>query len=216
LNKKIAAKRKWYDRNTAYNPLTIEGKKSAAYDIFISTQGDIPENIIMPVGDGAILGGIYKGFVELVKLGWIERIPRLIAVQASGSNALERYIQNGKFEFKEAHTIADSLCAGAPRNLFMAASAIEESDGLVLSVEDEMITNAQKECAENLGFLLEPSAAITLAAYTRLINDNILNRAQKSLLLFTGSGLKDIDALQSWIPPVQARSTDEWKSIYKL
>jgi len=216
LNKKIAVSQNWYDRNTAYNPLTIEGKKSAAYDIFISTKANLPDNIIIPVGDGVIIGGIFKGFLELVELGWIERVPRLIGVQASGSNALERYIQSGKFEFREARTIADSICAGAPRNLYMASSAIRESEGLVLSVEDELILNAQRECATDLGFLIEPSAASSLAAYARLKKENIITENQKSLLLFTGNGLKDIQAVKSWSEPVQARSVDDWKTIYEL
>ena len=55
-------KNNWYNRNTAYNPLTIEGKKSAAYDIFISTQGIIHDVILVPVGDGVIISGIFKGF----------------------------------------------------------------------------------------------------------------------------------------------------------
>ena len=82
----------WYNRNTAYNPLTIEGKKSAAYDIFISSQGNIPDVIFVPVGDGVIISGIYKGFKELLALNWIDKLPKLIAVQSTGSDALVRYL----------------------------------------------------------------------------------------------------------------------------
>ncbi len=81
----ISKEKNWFNRNTAYNPLTIEGKKSAAYDIFISSQGKLPDVIFVPVGDGVIISGIYKGFYDLKKLGWIEKIPKLIAVQAEGS-----------------------------------------------------------------------------------------------------------------------------------
>lgn len=138
-------KNNWYSRNTAYNPFTIEGKKSAAYDIFISSQGNIPDIIFVPVGDGVIISGIYKGFKELSALGWIDKLPKLIAVQSTGSDALMRYLETGKFEYKTAYTIADSISAGAPRNLYMATAAVKESKGFAITVTDDKMLAAQKE-----------------------------------------------------------------------
>jgi threonine synthase len=216
LNRKVSVRQKWYDRNTAYNPLTIEGKKSAAYDIFITTQGHLPDNIIVPVGDGVILGGIFKGFSELLQLGWIERLPKLVAVQAGGSDALARYIRTGQFEFREAHTIADSICAGAPRNLYMAAAAISDSEGQVVVVSDQAIFEAQKECATHWGYLIEPSAAATYAAYNKFKSSNHLKENEKTLLMFTGNGMKDMQAIKNWCKIDKARSVAEWKKSYKL
>ena len=189
-------KNNWYNRNTAYNPLTIEGKKSAAYDIFISAQGNIPDNIYVPVGDGVIISGIYKGFKELLALGWIEKLPRLIAVQSSGSDALVRYLETGKFEYRPANTIADSISAGAPRNLYMAANALKESDGFAIAVTDKEILSAQKEFIKLTGILCEPSCASVYAAYKKLIVQNKISLSEKPLLLITGNGLKDIEALR--------------------
>jgi len=132
-------KNNWYNRNTAYNPLTIEGKKSAAYDIFISSGGNIPDVIFVPVGDGVIISGIYKGFKELLALNWIDKLPKLIAIQSTGSDALIRYINTKIFEYKVASTIADSISAGAPRNLYMAADAVKESNGFAIAVTDDEI-----------------------------------------------------------------------------
>ena len=216
LNRKVSVRQKWYDRNTAYNPLTIEGKKSAAYDIFIATQGKLPDNIIVPVGDGVILGGIFKGFSELLQLGWIEHLPKLVAVQAAGSDALARYIRTGQFEFREAHTVADSICAGAPRNLYMAAKAIRDSEGHVITVSDQEILDAQKECATHWGYLIEPSAAATYAAYKKLKSINHLKENEKTLLMFTGNGMKDMQAIKNWCKTDKARSVAEWKKSYKL
>ena len=186
---------KWYNRNTAYNPLTIEGKKSAAYDIFISTGGSLPDVIFIPVGDGVILSGVYKGFKELLLLGWINKIPKLIAVQSAGSDALVRYLDTGKFEYKTANTIADSISAGAPRNLFMAADAVRKSNGYAVSVTDKEIISAQKEFIHLTGILCEPSSASVYAAYEKLILDDKISSPEKILLLITGNGLKDIEAL---------------------
>ena len=185
-------KNNWYNRNTGYNPLTIEGKKSAAYDIFISTKGNIPDVILVPVGDGVIISGIYKGFNELLKLGWIDKLPKLIAVQSSGSDGLVRYLQTGKFEYKPAKTIADSISAGAPRNLFMAVNAVKESKGFAISVTDEEILSAQTEFKKETGIFCEISSASVYAAYKNLFAADKLSISDKYLLLITGNGLKDI------------------------
>jgi len=185
----------WYNRNTAYNPLTIEGKKSAAYDIFIQTKGNIPDVIFVPVGDGVIIAGIFKGFTELLKLGWINKLPQLIAVQSNKSDAVVNYLSSNKFVYKPATTIADSISAGAPRNLYMAANAVNQSGGFGISVSDDNILQSQKEFIIKTGILCEPSSAATYAAYKQLINENKL--LDKSvLLLITGNGLKDIESLK--------------------
>ena len=190
-----SAKNKWYNRNTAYNPLTIEGKKSAVYDIFISLQGNIPDAIFVPVGDGVILSGIYKGFKELLALNWIDKLPKLIAVQSTGSDALVRYLSTGNFEYKPANTIADSISSGAPRNLYMAAKSIKASNGFAMAVSDDEIISAQKEFIKQTGILCEPSSASVYAAYKKLMTEDRISSSKKNLLLITGNGLKDIESL---------------------
>lgn len=207
----ISSSKKWYNRNTAYNPLTIEGKKSAAFEIFISTNGVIPKNIFVPTGDGVILSGLYKGFLELQKINWIETLPRLISVQASGSNAFFRFQQNKKFEYKPAESIADSICAGAPRALYLGSKAIDETHGTVLTVGDEEIISAQKYSAEKFGILIEPSSAVTLAAYFKY-----QNQFDDVLLLFTGNGLKDISSLSKWNKKINSLSLTQIKEKYLL
>lgn len=210
----VSEKKKWYNRNTAYNPLTIEGKKSAAYDIFIQTEGNVPDVIFVPVGDGVIISGIYKGFTELLKLGWIEKLPRLIAVQAKRSNALERYLSSGQFEFKEAKTIADSISAGAPRNLYIAAEAVKTTNGSAISVSDEEILAAQKKIAVSFGIIAEPSSAAAFAGYEKMNSAAQINVEENVLLLITGNGLKDNNALGKWNEAPDARTFSEWNDYF--
>ncbi|MEW6653715.1 MAG: pyridoxal-phosphate dependent enzyme, partial [Bacteroidota bacterium] len=134
---------------------------------------------------------------ELKELGWIEKLPRLISVQAEGSNAFARFIENKVFDYVPAASVADSICAGAPRALYFGAEAIEKSDGSVIVVSDEEILDAQRITAKQFGLLLEPSSAAAFAAYkknTRLME----NQNETSLLLFTGNGLKDVFSLSKW------------------
>ncbi len=207
----LSRKKNWYNRNTAYNPLTIEGKKSAAYDIFLELKGDLPEYIFVPAGDGVILAGIYKGFCELRQLGIIDHLPQLYAVQSSGSDALVRFSETGHFEYRPAETIADSISAGAPRNLYLAARAIHETGGKAVAVQDSEIVDAQKTIAEQTGILVEPAAAASLAGYLQVSRKLA---AKKGLLLFTGSGLKDLASLKRLHQMPTIFSAEIWRERF--
>ncbi len=208
----ISRAKHWYNRNTALNPLTIEGKKSAAYDLFISMKGNLPELIFVPVGDGVVIAGIYKGLWELQQLGWMEELPKLIAVQAEGSDALARFLKTGKFEYLAPSTIADSISAGAPRNLFMAAHAVKASGGEALVVSDQEILSAQKILAQRMGLLVEPAAAASFSGYLKF-KDKILDD-EKILIMLTGNGLKDVAALKGWNKKPVVRPPEKWKEIF--
>jgi len=210
---KISESKGWYNRNTAYNPLTIEGKKSAAFDMFISMNGNLPDIIFVPVGDGVIISGLYKGFWELQQLGWIDKIPKLVAVQAKGSNALMRYISSNEFEFIRADTLADSIGAGAPRNLYMAAEAVRESNGTAIAVTDEDILSSQESLAKEYGFLVESAAAASLAGYIKYTNSILNLQKENVLLLLTGNGLKDIASLEKWNSKPDIKTPAQWKKI---
>ncbi|MBZ0180125.1 MAG: threonine synthase [Melioribacteraceae bacterium] len=204
----VSKKNNWYNRNTAYNPLSIEGKKSAAFDIYLNTKGKLPEYIFVPVGDGVIIGGIYKGFLELEKLKLIDKLPKLVAVQAEGSSAVIDYIASEIFKFKPAKTIADSISAGAPRNLYLASKAVKATSGFGIKVSDDEILTAQKQLAHKMGFLVEPSCASTYAAYKK--EERNIEENKKVMLLLTGSGLKDFASLKKWNNEPKTKSDVEW------
>lgn len=212
----ISAAKNIYNRNTAYNPFTIEGKKSAAFDLFIQLKGKLPDFIFVPVGDGVIISGLFKGFYDLMKLGWIKKYPRLIGVQSNGSDALVRYIKTGKFEFRKALTIADSICAAAPRNLYMAASAIHLTDGRALSVSDKEIILAQSYLSQSTGLFVEPASAASYAGYKKFISQYDDLPDKNVLLMMTGNGLKDINAVINNTLKPKILSADQIKEKFGL
>lgn len=212
----ISSAKNIYNRNTAYNPLTIEGKKSAAFDMFIQLKGKLPDIIFVPVGDGVIISGLFKGFYDLKKLGWIKKYPRLVGVQAKGSDALVRYLEKGEFVFRSASTVADSICAAAPRNLYMAAAAIRLTAGISLPVSDDDILHAQNYLSQSTGLFVEPSCAASFAGYKKFIPTNKGTLKENVLLMMTGNGLKDINTVIKNTPKPKILSSDQIKEKFRL
>lgn len=195
----------WFNRNTGYNPWTREGKKSVAFEIFEQTKGMPPEWIVIPVGDGNILTGTWKGFAELVALGWLEQAPKLLAVQARGSDAIATAVERRRrpnapdlrmaIQPVHADTVADSISVSLPRDGVAAVKSIEESRGEVIRVHDDAILDAVLETARATGVFLEPAAAAAIAGLTRALEEDLITPTGPVIVLATGSGLKDIGAL---------------------
>ena len=185
----------WYNRNTGYNPFTIEGKKTVSLEIANQLSFNIPNKVFVPVGDGCILSGVYKGFYDLIKIGIIKKIPQLIAVQAEGSNAIYLAMKRGdKIERIKPNTIADSISVGRPRNGEMAISHIRASNGWVEVVSDEQILNAMSILAKRTGIFAEPAGATAFAGLLKMSREKRLKPDETVAVLVTGSGLKDIDS----------------------
>ena len=181
----------WYNRNTAYNPLTTEGKKSGAFDIFLQLNCKAPDKVFVPTGDGSIISGIYKGFYDLKQLDLIKKIPTLIAVQAEGSSSIIDYFESNEFLYKESSTLADSISVNAPRNLYMAVDALKKTDGFGIKVSDDEILRAEKLLGQKNGYFVEPSAAAAWAGFIKYSKQSEA-KGEKIVVLLTGSGLKDI------------------------
>lgn len=193
------------NRNTAYHPLTIEGKKTAALEIVEQLGGRAPDAVLVSVGDGVILAGLHKGFGDLRALGIISDVPMLIGVQAEKSDAIHRYVESGRYaDAAHPHTIADSISVSCPSNAHWAKRAIEQTRGLTLTVTDEDILAGQSRLAAATGIFAEPAAAAAFAGLLKLQSSaRALAKDAEVVVLVTGHGLKDVDAPLSRlsIPP---------------
>jgi threonine synthase len=207
----------WFNRNTGLNPFTREGKKTVSFEIFEQLGGRAPDWVFVPTGDGNILSGVWKGFRELEELGWIQRQPRLAAVQARASNAISRtwsrWQELGgrpesfprlKTVAVKATTRADSISVDLPRDAAGALRALADSGGLPVEVSDEEILEAQSLLARTAGVFAEPSAAASVAGARALRRSGELRTGQTAVCLVTGSGLKDVSAVLERLgePPV--------------
>jgi threonine synthase len=187
----------WYNRNTAYNPFTIEGKKTAALEIGRSLQEDPPDVVVVPTGDGVIISGMAKGFDDLVTAGLMPSAPRLLAVQPRGTDAIVRALENGAETVEpipDAASIADSLTVQVPRNARLAIRKIRASGGSGISVDDRAIVAAIGRLAESTGIFAEPAAAAALAGLEPAVSRGLIDRDESVVLLVSGTGLKDVAA----------------------
>ncbi|HVO44283.1 MAG TPA: threonine synthase [Aggregatilineales bacterium] len=192
----------WYCRNTGMNPYTTEGKKTAAFEIVEQLDWQVPDVVVVSVGDGSIIGGLYKGFYDMRQLGWISRLPRLVGVQAEASANLARAWERGDDPAAmipgPADTIADSISAGFPRDRVKAIRAVRETGGLYVSVPDSAILASIPELAQFTGVFAEPAAAATLAGLYEARRRGAISPTERIVLLVTGNGLKDVaKAMQS-------------------
>ncbi|MCF8108883.1 MAG: pyridoxal-phosphate dependent enzyme [Desulfohalobiaceae bacterium] len=196
------------NRNTAYNPMTIEGKKTVSLELYKQMKGS-PDVVFVPTGDGCILSGVYKGFRDLLAAGCIDSIPLVYAVQAEHSAAIARAYVTGRFERVPTETLADSISVDVPKSGLHAVTQLRTYQGRVVTVTDEQIIEAQAELSAWSGLFAEPAAAATFAGFCAVRAE--LDPDARIVLLMTGNGLKDIDgALQGIrVPDTSIRSVDE-------
>jgi threonine synthase len=197
----------WYCRNTAYNPFTVEGKKTAALEIceqltLSNLQSPTsnfqswttPDRIFVSVGDGNIISGLYKGLVDLAGLGWIDVMPKLMGVQAEDSVACYSAWRDGSDEVKPvaARTIADSISVDLPRDGRRAVRAVRQTGGAFVRIGDDDILAAMRELAMEVGVFAEPAAAAAYAGLVAAVKAGQVGSSERVVVVITGSGLKDV------------------------
>lgn len=196
----------WHCRNTGYNAFTAEGKKTAAFEIceqFTALQSPIsnphakwacPDWIAVSVGDGNIISGIHKGLKDLLALGWIDRVPKLLAVQATGSAAVYNAWRAGTEDIRavDAATIADSISVGLPRDGVRAVRAASQTGGACVTVTDDEILRAMRDLARDAAVFAEPAAAASYAGLVNALRDETVRRDETVVVVITGNGLKDV------------------------
>jgi len=206
----------WYCRNTGYNPFTIEGKKTAAFEIWewwLEAHQDwykknsllddhSPLTIFVSVGDGNIISGIHKGFKDLLALGWIPNMPRIIGVQAEGSAAIANAFRANTEIITpiSATTMADSISVDLPRDGVRAVRAAKETGGTYITVSDDEIIKAIAELGK-MGVFAEPAGATAYAGLVKAAGSGVVRSDDPILVMNTGSGLKDVRAAMQAVQP---------------
>jgi threonine synthase len=188
----------WYCRNSAINPYLLEGKKTAAYEILVQMNYQVPDYCLVSVGDGTVISSLIKGFEEFKDLGLVDGIPCVIGVQAESASTLKKVFKAGKPYTpirEDVYSIADSISVGYPRDVIKACKFLARSKGDLIVVSDQQIKDAVVELATRTGVFAEPAGAAPLAGLKQLLGNGRIQKESTVVLVVTGNGLKDTSAV---------------------
>jgi len=199
----------WYHLSTAgmYEPYNVEGAKTIAYELYQQTGGKLPDWIAAPVGGGGLLGGIWRGLLDLQRLGLIDRLPRLAGVQAAGCAPLKRAIEQGESflesienPWPDPHTVAGGIADDILFDGHTVLPALRSTNGAALAVDDDAILAGELRLATKEGVLCEPTAAVVMAALDKLPD---AGPETTVCCIVTGTGIKDLDIIRSLVAQPQ-------------
>ena len=214
---KASAEYGWYNRSTGINPYTREGKKTCAFEICEQLGWNVPDKVFVSVGDGNIISGLWKGFTDFYKIGLIDRLPKMVAVQAEHSNAVKQAVDKGTDEITavSGETVADSISVSVPRDGTAAARAVLESKGFAVSVTDSEILAGIPKVARGAGVFAEPAAAAAYVGLEKAVKDGKVSPEDRVAVVITGNGLKDVNSAMKSVgkPNLINPDMDELKKL---
>jgi threonine synthase len=208
----LCLKRPVYMLNSL-NPFRLEGQKTAAFEIRDQLDCQVPDKLIVPVGNAGNISAYWKGFKELYELSLTEKLPHMVGIQAEGAAPIAHSVKQGLKEVKfvkKPETIATAIRIGSPVNWKKAVNAIKESNGLVETVSDSEILEAQRLLAQLEGLFVEPASAASVAGLVKLAKKGLVDEDEKVICVLTGHGLKDPEIVLKKFPaPVEVEATSE-------
>ncbi len=176
------------------NPYRLEGQKTIGFEAIDQLGGDVPDRMVLPVGNAGNISAVYKGLRELEALGFIDRLPMMTGIQAAGSQPLVKAVeQNLDVLVPETapETVATAIRIGAPVNAEKALVAIRATGGTAAAVTDEEILAMQRDLARKEGIGVEPASAASVAGIKKLAKQGLIDRDERIVCVVTGHLLKD-------------------------
>ena len=212
LARKMADERKLYLLNSI-NPYRPEGQKSVLFEIMDQLRYNVPDRIILPVGNAANIWAVYKAVTELQEVGWIDKVPMLTGIQAEGASPVARAFRQHSDDFipeENPETVATAIRIGNPVSGRKALKAIYSTGGFSTTVTDEEIISAQQLLGRREGVCVEPASAASVAGLRKLRQEGIVDRDERVVCICTGNGLKDPDTIiNNCAPPIKCGNSVE-------
>jgi threonine synthase len=183
----------WYYCGFMVSPYAIEGTKTIAYEICEQLNWNPPDWIVFPVGTGSGIVGCYRGLQELRELGWINRLPKLVCIQAEGCAPIAAAYKQGEPDIlpvKSPETVAEGLAVGAPPKGRLALEALRKTGGVGEVVNDKETLEMSSRLASQEGLFVEVSSAPSVAGVLKLMNMGMIDKGETVVCELTGTGLK--------------------------
>ena len=206
LARKMADERKLYLLNSI-NPYRPEGQKSVLFEIMDQLNYEVPDRLILPVGNAANIWAVYTALTELEEVGWIDKMPMLTGIQAEGAAPVARAFAAEAKDFipeQNPETVATAIRIGNPVSGRKALKAIYSTGGYCTTVNDDEIIKAQQLLGRREGVCVEPASAASVAGLKKLREMGIADKDERVVCICTGNGLKDPDTIiNNCAPPIK-------------
>jgi len=199
--------------NINMRPYYVEGSKTLAFEVAEQMNWQVPDNLIIPVGSGAMLNAICKGFEELERLGFINNVANLkiTAAQPHGCapvvSAFKRK-SNDVIPVERPETIAKSLAIGDPGDGSYVLKRLRQYNGIAEEATDEEIIDGILRLAKTEGIFTEPAGGVSVAVLRKLIEDGEIDNDETVVCYITGNGLKSTEAIIDVLPKLKAVKPD--------
>lgn len=176
----------------AWSPFFSEGTKTFAFEVLGQYNGEVPDHIVFPVGNGGLYLGAWRGFSELISAGYIERMPKLHAVQSENISPITSEFIGGKWDIGTIRpTIAGGIAVAAPARAAQVLEVLRETNGMAVMVDEVAVSDMQRVLARQEGVFAEPTSAAAFAGLSILLSEGTITRDDSVLVPVTGFGLKD-------------------------
>ncbi|MDD1724205.1 MAG: threonine synthase [Methanospirillum sp.] len=195
------------------NPYRLEGQKTIGFETIDQLGGEVPDRMVLPVGNAGNISAVYKGLLELSELGFVDKMPMMTGIQAEGSQPVVQAIQKNLPEVipdPSPETVATAIRIGAPVNAEKVLTAIRMSRGTADSVTDAEILAMQRDLARKEGIGVEPASAASVAGVKKLVETGVIDRDEQIVCVVTGHLLKDPETvIKQCAPPIECEATLE-------
>lgn len=187
----------WFNAESFVNPFANEGEKTIAYEIAIAYDWDVPDHLFLPLGNAGCVVAPWKGFRELLELGLIARMPKLIGVQFAACSPIAEAFRRGENDIRPFHrqpSFSTTLMHENPISGSLALRAIRDSSGAAIAASDDEVREAMRLMAQQVGIFAEPAGAIALAGAIKLRRNGQIGANDSVLCLVSGGGLNYLNA----------------------
>jgi threonine synthase len=199
--------------NINMRPYYVEGSKTLAYEVAEQMNWQVPDNLIIPVGSGAMLNAICKGFEELHRLGLIDSVRnlRITAAQPHGCSPVVDAFKRQSSDVipvERPETIAKSLAIGDPGDGSYVLKKLKQYNGIAEEATDEEIIDGILTLAKTEGIFTEPAGGVSVAVLRKLIKDDKIDKDETTVCYITGNGLKATEAIMGILPKLNVVKPD--------
>ena len=199
--------------NINMRPYYVEGSKTLAFEVAEQLDWQVPDHLIIPVGSGAMLNAICKGFEELHEIGLIDDVSNLkiTAAQPHGCAPIVDAFKNKTGEIvpvERPETIAKSLAIGDPGDGVYVLRRLKQYGGIAEEANDNEIVEGILTLCRTEGIFTEPAGGVSIAVLKKLVDDGFIERNEKVVCYVTGNGLKSTEAIMSALPKLDVVKPD--------